>query len=64
MSTTTRATRRAALAKRKAASVKLYGHANHANHLRVCSCAACGNPRKYAKGAQKLTLQERKAPKA
>ena len=26
-----------------------------------CSCYGCGNPRKYEKGRERLTLQERKA---
>jgi hypothetical protein len=26
-----------------------------------CSCAMCGNPRKYFKGKDKLTMQERRA---
>ena len=26
----------------------------------MCSCFMCGNPRKYAKGAERLTMQERR----
>jgi len=29
-----------------------------AEHLCNCSCAMCGNPRKYGKGKEKLTRQE------
>ena len=29
-------------------------------HGVVCSCSMCGNPRRYAKGKDKLTMQERK----
>ena len=60
MSTASRSLRRAALAKKKAKSLSLWGTTKHANHLRVCSCAACGNPRKHAKGKHKLTMQDRK----
>lgn len=28
---------------------------------KLCSCALCGNPRRYAKGAQRFTLAERRA---
>ena len=30
-----------------------------ADHLAKCSCWMCGNPRKYAKGPDKLTIRER-----
>ena len=30
-------------------------------HGAVCSCQMCGNPRRYAKGKDKLTMQEKKA---
>lgn len=26
----------------------------------MCSCRMCGNPRRYAKGEERLTMQERK----
>lgn len=26
-----------------------------------CSCSMCGNPRRFAKGKQRLTIQERRA---
>ena len=26
----------------------------------LCSCSMCGNPRKYAKGDERLTMQERR----
>jgi len=28
---------------------------------KVCSCYMCGNPRRYEKGLNRLTVQERKA---
>ena len=31
-----------------------------ANHLKPCSCWMCGNPRRFFKGKDKLTLQERR----
>ena len=58
-----RADRRAYKAKKKAQSVKVYGHAKNADHMCACSCAACGNARKHEKGAWALTMQERKAAK-
>ena len=30
------------------------------NHLAVCSCAGCGNPRRFYKNKESLTLQERR----
>lgn len=27
---------------------------------KICSCPVCGNPRKYAKGKERYTIQERK----
>lgn len=36
--------------------------AKHANHLAVCSCEDCGNPRRRAwRKKDQLTLQERRA---
>lgn len=32
----------------------------YADHLKTCSCHMCGNQRRYAKGEEKLTMQERK----
>ena len=29
-------------------------------HGAVCSCQKCGNPRRYAKGKEKITMQERR----
>ena len=58
---TNRAERRTNTAKKKKQSIKLWGHALYADHMTKCSCAACGNARKYAKGQWKLTMQERKA---
>ena len=31
-----------------------------ADHLATCSCWMCGNPRRYSKGTERLTLQERR----
>ena len=53
-----RATRRAKKEALKQKSLKLFGHVKHADHLRVCSCAACGNPRKWF---GEKTLAEKKA---
>lgn len=36
----------------------------HADHLKACSCYMCGNPRRYFKGIEKITMQERKANEA
>jgi hypothetical protein len=54
-----RARRRAHLARYKAKARKLYPHdpqATLANHLAVCSCPMCGNPRRHF---QEKTRQER-----
>lgn len=32
----------------------------NADHLAACSCDMCGNQRRFAKGKEKLTVQERK----
>jgi len=29
---------------------------------KLCSCFGCGNPRKWQKGSEGLTMQERRAP--
>ena len=29
---------------------------------KVCTCRVCGNPRKWQKGSEGLTMQERRAP--
>lgn len=60
-----RALRRHHLARMKAKARKVY-HWNDeperlANHLKVCSCPMCGNPRKWF---NEKTLQERKADEA
>lgn len=59
-----RARRRRDLARMKAKAVRMYpgkAKATHwADYLKVCSCAGCGNPRRYWK-IERLTLQERKA---
>lgn len=34
-----------------------------ADHLKVCSCALCGNPRRLGKGKERFTLQERRFPR-
>lgn len=31
----------------------------NADHLKVCSCWMCGNPRRHAKSDQRLTRRER-----
>jgi len=46
----------------KKKAIKLYGSYHrkaiyYADHLAICSCAMCGNPRKYF---GKKTIQERK----
>lgn len=33
---------------------------HYADNLALCSCVLCGNPRRFAKGAQRLTVQERR----
>ena len=53
--------RRNAKAKKKALSLKLYGTVKHADNMKRCSCAACGNARRFEKGVRAYTLQERKA---
>lgn len=55
-----RAIRRAHLVRMKTKARNLYKHdiqAKNANHLAVCSCCMCGNPRKWF---NELTFQERK----
>ncbi len=55
------ARRRTDIQRMKAKARKLYPHdalARYANHLAVCSCWMCGNPRKY-NGDE--TMQERRA---
>lgn len=32
-----------------------------ADHLKSCSCVMCGNPRRFFKRAERLTMQERRA---
>lgn len=56
-----RGRRRTALARKKREALKIYPHdpkARSANHLALCSCYMCGNPRRYS-GEQ--TMQERRA---
>ncbi len=59
-----RARRRRDLARMKARAVRLYPQKRRAiywaDYLAVCSCAGCGNPRRFWK-VERLTLQERKA---
>lgn len=55
-----RAERRRQLRRMKARARKLYPHdpkARNADHLAVCSCWMCGNPRRYSNGPER-TLQE------
>lgn len=35
-----------------------------AEHLAVCSCPGCGNPRRWFGGSERLTMQERRASEA
>lgn len=64
-----RALRRAHLRRMKAKAEQIFvpygksaAHARQlANHLKICSCAMCGNPRRYAKGEERLTIQEKRA---
>lgn len=37
------------------------GAVENADNLKVCSCWMCGNPRRWLKGSDRLTLQERVA---
>lgn len=56
------AIRRASFARMKKRALRLYPHdtqAKNANHLAVCSCFMCGNPRRYFKNEK--TMQERRA---
>ncbi len=32
----------------------------HADNMKICSCWMCGNPRRWSKGDDKLTIQERR----
>lgn len=53
--------RRADADRMKAKARKLYPHdrkARNANHLAVCSCWMCGNPRRHL---GEITMQERRA---
>lgn len=54
--------RRADIARMKARARKIYPHdkaAKAANHLALCSCRMCGNPRRHLR---EPTMQERRAP--
>jgi hypothetical protein len=56
-----RAVRRQELSRKKRQARKIYPHdkkARSANHLKMCSCHMCGNPRRHFKSA---TLQEQRA---
>lgn len=58
-----RARRRRDLERMKAKARRIYPHdpkAKTAEYLAVCSCAVCGNARRYEK-ADRLTMQERRA---
>ena len=41
-----------------------HNYKKNANNPKRCSCFMCGNPRKWSKGDESLTLQERKAQKS
>lgn len=59
-----RALRRTALARKKRQARKIYPHdtcGRTANHLKVCSCHMCGNPRKHW---NQLSMQELRAEAA
>ena len=61
---TKRADRRIAKARMKHRARKVYPHdptGASADHLAMCSCPACGNPRRHWKSP---TLQELRAPTA
>jgi hypothetical protein len=47
---------------RKALAKRLYGqfHPLNKETFTSCSCWMCGNPRKFMKGREKITMQERK----
>ena len=59
-----RAKRRAARKKLIKKAKRLYPRSNmpqkYADNITICSCDACGNPRKWRKGKDKLTIQEQK----
>ena len=58
-----RSRRRCDLQRMKARARRLRPHdpaAKTAEYLAVCSCAMCGNPRRYGWG-ERLTIQERRA---
>jgi hypothetical protein len=56
----TKTFRRNQIAKKKQLARNIYPHDLHAtlaNHLKVCSCHMCGNPRKHWK---EKTIQEKR----
>lgn len=56
-----RALRRAALARKKKRARKLYPDdkkTRYANHLAVCSCPVCGNPRRHFGNSHTRQLSE------
>lgn len=60
---TKRQRRRRDLLRMKAKARRIYPHdtkAKMAEHLAVCSCWMCGNPRRTGKGDEHLTLAERR----
>lgn len=48
--------------KRKSLSERFYGHVHPMNieTFTSCSCWMCGNPRKFMKGSDKFTIQEKR----
>lgn len=54
--------RRRDKARKKKAARALYAGCRvpekYADHLAVCSCYGCGNPRHHSKGKERLTVQE------
>ncbi len=56
-----RSRRRQDAERMKAKARRLYPHdktGKAADHLAVCSCRSCGNPRRHEVGAGRLTIQE------
>ena len=47
-------------ARRRTRTQSIENESKLRNTTRLCSCVGCGNPRLFAKGDDKLTIQERK----
>ena len=65
---TTRAQRRMMKDRKKRRARALYPRCAHpekyADNLTPCSCYGCGNPRRHFKGAEKITMRERRMREA